>query len=169
MKSLSASARSGVLARNRNCATCTRAPANPASGSSPGASHSAGSTRNIWHCRSRRSRKGCCRFLPLSPCGRGCLRCEASRAGERLSEESSCIGVLGTRIACFCVEADEQFMGESNPDGHFVFSCGEQSFSESRKGLVVLSGGPGDQEKDRSDAGAAPAARSFSPALIPLV
>src|SRR5258708_1448365 len=92
-----------------------------------------------------------------------------SDPGERLSEESSCIGVLGTRIACFCVEADEQFMGESNPDGHFVFSCGEQSFSESRKGLVVLSGGPGDQEKDRSDAGAAAADRSFALPLTTVV
>src|SRR5258708_33425725 len=92
-----------------------------------------------------------------------------SDPGERLSEESSCIGVLGTRIACFCVEADEQFMGESNPDGHFVFSCGEQSFSESRKGLVVLSGGPRDHGKERSDAGAAAAGRSFAPPLSPVV
>src|SRR5258708_23396140 len=99
--------------------------------------------------------------------GEGAFR--EAKAGERLSEESSCIGVLGTRIACFWVEADEQFMGESNPDGHFVFSCGEQSFSESRKGLVVLSGGPGDQEKDRSDAGAAAADRSFALPLTTVV
>src|SRR6202165_1849878 len=47
------------------------------------------------------------------------------QAGERLSEVSSCIGVLGTRIACFCVEADEQFVGESDPDDPFFFFCGE--------------------------------------------
>ena len=60
-KSPSASARSGALATTRNCATCSRAPRSPASGSSPAASRNAGSTRNIWRCRSRRSRKGCCR------------------------------------------------------------------------------------------------------------
>ena len=60
-RSRTASAPSGVLARSRNCATCTPAPASPASGSSPAASRNAGSTRNIWRCRSRRSRKACCR------------------------------------------------------------------------------------------------------------
>ena len=57
----SASARSGALATSRNCATCIRAPASPASGSSPAASRNAGSAQNTWRCRSRRSRKGCCR------------------------------------------------------------------------------------------------------------
>ncbi len=38
-----------------------RAPASPASGSSPAASRNAASTRNTWRCRSRRSRKGCWR------------------------------------------------------------------------------------------------------------
>src|SRR3982074_1461104 len=80
--------------------------------------------------------------LHLSPPLRGArssctVRCGT---GERLSEESSCIGVLGTRIACFCVEADEQFVGESDADGHFVFSRGEQPVSESREGLVVFGG-----------------------------
>src|SRR6202035_5592328 len=74
---------------------------------------------------------------------------------ERLSEVSSCIGVLGTRIACFCVEADEQFVGESNPDDHFFFSSGEQSVAELCKGLVVFGGDSGDQEQDRTDACAA--------------
>src|SRR5436309_3421517 len=69
--------------------------------------------------------------------------------GERLSEESSCIGVLGTRFACFCVEADQQFVGESDPDGHFVFSRGQQPVTEGCKGLVVFGGGSGDQEQDR--------------------
>src|SRR5580704_4131343 len=61
MRSPSASVRSGDSATGRNCATCTPAPRNRASGSSPAASPSAASTRNIWRCRSRRSRKGCCR------------------------------------------------------------------------------------------------------------
>ena len=56
-----ASAPSGALATARNCATCTRAPASPACGSSPAASRNAASARSIWRCRSRRSRKGCCR------------------------------------------------------------------------------------------------------------
>src|SRR3954466_3335610 len=56
-----ASVRYGVLANNRSCATCTRAPASPGSRLLPGAWRNAGSARNIWRCRSRRSRKGCCR------------------------------------------------------------------------------------------------------------
>src|SRR5260370_36521789 len=71
-----------------------------------------------------------------------------TRRSERLSEESSCIDIGGTRIACFCVELDEQFVGQSDPDDHFVFSCGEQSVAEICKGLVVGSGDLGDQEKD---------------------
>ena len=43
--------------------TCTPAPGSPASGWSPAASRNAGSGRSIWHCRSRRSRKGCCRAM----------------------------------------------------------------------------------------------------------
>src|ERR1700730_14369612 len=77
--------------------------------------------------------------------------------GERLSEVSSCIGVLCTRIACFCVEADEQFVGERDSDDHFFFSSGEQSVAELCKGLVVFGGDSGDQEQDRTDAGAAAA------------
>jgi len=41
--------------------------------------------------------------------------------GERLSGESSCIGVLGSRIPCFGVEANEQFARERNSDDHFFF------------------------------------------------
>ena len=51
----------GLWRRARSCATCMRAPASPASGSSPAASRNAGSARSISRCRSRRSRKGCCR------------------------------------------------------------------------------------------------------------
>jgi hypothetical protein len=63
---------------------------------------------------------------------------------------SSCIGVCGTRIACFCVEADEQFVGQSDPDDHFFFSFGEQSVAEICKGRVVFCGDSGDQEQDRT-------------------
>ena len=45
--------------------------------------------------------------------------------GERLSKESSCIGVMDTRIACFCVEADEQFAGQRDTDHHFFFAAGQ--------------------------------------------
>jgi len=75
-------------ARGKNCATCIPGPASAASGSSPAAWRSAGSTRNISRCRSRPSRKDCCRgsrvhFLPLSPCGRGWLR--EAKTGEGVS------------------------------------------------------------------------------------
>ena len=66
-RSSSASARSGALARRRSCATCIRAPASPACGSSPAASRNAASARNISRCRSRRSRKGCCRAGRAEP------------------------------------------------------------------------------------------------------
>src|SRR6202140_5902072 len=89
--------------------------------------------------------------------------------GGRLSEVSSCIGVLGTRIACFCVEADEQFVGESDPDDHFFFSSGEQSVAELCKGLVVFGGDSGDQEQDRTDAGGAAADGPLDLALTAVI
>src|ERR1700736_1840965 len=82
--------------------------------------------------------------------------------GERLSEKSSCIGVLGTRIACFCVKADQQFVGQSNADGHFVFSCGEQSVTERAEALVIARGNSGDEEQDRANARASAANRPLA-------
>src|SRR5258708_25949534 len=99
---------------------------------------------------------------PLSHPSRVYPRWVGEGWGERLSEESSCIGVLGTRIACFCVESDEQFVGQGDPDDHFGFSGGEQSVAEGGKGLVVFSGDGGDQEEDRADAGATTADRSLA-------
>src|ERR1700676_1577537 len=107
-------------------------------------------------------------FLPSPLVGEGGAS-PSEATGERLSEESSCIGVLGTRIACFCVEADEQFVGESDPDDHFGFSCGEQSVAEGGKGLVVFSGDGGDQEEDRTDSGAAAADRSLALPLTTVI
>src|SRR6202021_592826 len=52
------------MARRRSCATCMRAPRNPASGSSPVAWRNAGSIQNISRCRSRLARKACCRGFP---------------------------------------------------------------------------------------------------------
>src|ERR1700731_1574162 len=66
--------------------------------------------------------------------------------GERLSGESSCIGVLGTRIACFCVEANEQFASQCNADDHFFFSCGEQPGTEVAEAFVVARGDGRDEE-----------------------
>src|SRR6266436_8765597 len=73
--------------------------------------------------------------------------------GERLSGESSCIGVLGSRIACFGIEADEQFASERNSDDHFFLSGGHQSGAELAEALVVAGGDGGDQEQDRTHAG----------------
>ena len=50
------------LARGRNCATCTPAPASPVSGSSPAAWRSAASIPDTWRCRSRPASKACCRW-----------------------------------------------------------------------------------------------------------
>src|SRR5260370_42361512 len=97
------------------------------------------------------------------------MREEQLSGSERLSEESSCIGVSGTRIACFCVEADEQFVGQSNPDGHFVFAGGEQSVAEFCKGLVVFGGDSGDQEQDRTNAGTSAANRAFALPLAAVI
>ncbi|MGP0105975.1 MAG: hypothetical protein ACLQMV_10000, partial [Rhodoblastus sp.] len=41
---------------------------------------------------------------------------------ERLSEVSSCIGELCSRIACFGVEANEKFVGQGDADDHFLFT-----------------------------------------------
>src|ERR1700730_1906331 len=89
--------------------------------------------------------------------------------GERLSEKSSCIGVLGTRIACFCVKADQQFVGQSNADGHFVFSCGEQSVAERAEALIIARGNSGDEEQDRANAGASAANRPLALSLTTVI
>src|SRR6202158_3027397 len=58
---------------------------------------------------------GAARSASPLPLGEVDLR---SKSGERLSEKSSCIGVCGTRIACFCVEPDEQFARERDALSH---------------------------------------------------
>src|SRR5258705_10218000 len=88
---------------------------------------------------------------------------------ERLSEESSCIGIGSTRIACFCVEADEQFVGQGDADDHFGFSCGEQSVAEICQGFVVVGSDPGDQKKDGTDTGAPAADGSFALSLATVI
>ena len=82
----------------------------------------------------------------LSPLFAGRGRREAP--GERLSEESSCIGVCGTRIACFCVKADEQLARQGNADDHFFFSSGNQPGAELAEAFVVTRGSSGNQEQD---------------------
>src|ERR1700682_2594625 len=87
--------------------------------------------------------------LPLGEVGSHRQRSSAVRCdpSERLSGESSCIGVLCTRIACFCVEANEQFASQCNTDDHFFFSCGEQPGAEVAGAFVVARGGGGDEER----------------------
>jgi hypothetical protein len=48
--------------------------------------------------------------------------------------------VGGTRIACSCVEADEQFACERDPDDHFFFSLRDQPGAELAEALVVARG-----------------------------
>src|SRR5260370_8645098 len=85
--------------------------------------------------------------------------------GERLSGESSCIGVLGTRIACFGVEADEQFASQCDADDHFFFSRGEQPGAEVAEAFVVPRGDGPDEEQDRAYAGASAADRPLALSL----
>src|ERR1700733_4014028 len=84
------------------------------------------------------------------------------RAGERLSGESSCISVCGTRIACFCVEADEQFTRERNADDHFFLSFGNEPGAKIGEALVVARGDLSDQKQDRAHAAASAANRPLA-------
>src|SRR5689334_9107915 len=74
--------------------------------------------------------------------------------GERLSRLSSCKGVCSTRVACFCVEADEKFAGERNADNHLFLSGRQELVAEFGKAFVVACSGAGDEEEDRADTGA---------------
>src|ERR1700682_602273 len=100
-----------------------------------------------------------------SPLGRG----RRAAPGERLSEKSSCIGVCGTRIACFCVEPDEQFARERDADHHFFFSFGAQSVAGRAEALVEARGGSGNEEQDRTNAGTSAANRPLAPSLATVV
>src|SRR3954451_16098324 len=104
-------------------------------------------------------------LAPLAGRGRRALRA----AGERLSGLSSCIGVLGTRVACFCVEADEEFSGERDTNDHFFLSGCEQPVTEVSQAFVVASSGGGDQEQDRADTGAAAADRPLASSLATVI
>src|SRR5258707_7283072 len=106
-------------------------------------------------------------LAPLAGTGRNSRIARIS--GERLSGESSCIGVLGSRIACFGVEADEQFARERNSDDHFFLSGGNQSGAELPEALVVAGGNGGDEEQDRTHAGTSATNRSLAFSLATIV
>src|ERR1700751_1511861 len=93
--------------------------------------------------------------LTLSPCGRGWRGLSKAKfePGERLSGLSSCIGEGGTRVACFCVEANEKLAGQRDADDHFFLSGGDQSVAEAAEAFVVAGGDGCDQEHDGTDAG----------------
>lgn len=89
--------------------------------------------------------------------------------GERLSLLSSCIGVSGSRVACFGIEADQELAGEHDTNDHFLLAGFEQSVAEFSKAFVVAGGGSGNEEKDRADAGAAAAGVTLAFALATVV
>src|SRR5919197_5290619 len=90
-------------------------------------------------------------------------------SGERLSGLSSCISILSSRVACFCVEPDEEFAGQSNADDHFLFAGLEQSVSELSEAFVVSGSDGRDQEEDRTNAGAAAAGGSLALPLATVI
>jgi len=66
---------------------------------------------------------------------------------------SSCIGVSGSRFACFGVEADQKLAGECNANDHFFLSRGDESGAEGRETLIIACGCSGNEEQNRTNAG----------------
>src|SRR5215207_10063679 len=97
---------------------------------------------------------------PFSPCGRRWP--SEARSDERLSVVSSCISELISRVACFCVEDDEEFSGERDADDHFGFAGLLQPVVEGLEMRVVAGGEAGDEEEDGARAGAAAAHRAVA-------
>src|SRR5581483_10610110 len=89
--------------------------------------------------------------------------------GERLSCLSSCIGELGTRIACFCIEANEQFAGERDADDHFFLSGGAQAVAEVTEAVIIARGNVSDEEQDRAHGAASAADRALALSLTTVV
>ena len=77
--------------------------------------------------------------------------------------------IARTRIASFCVEADEKLAGEGDADDHFFFAGGEQPVAEVGEAVIVAGGDVGDEEEDRADAGAAAADGSLALSLAAVV
>src|SRR5581483_7302856 len=89
--------------------------------------------------------------------------------GERLSCLSSCIGESGTRIACFCIEANEQFAGERDADDHFFLSGGAQAVAEVTEAVIIARGNVSDEEQDRAHGAASAADRALALSLTTVV
>jgi len=69
-------------------------------------------------------------------------------AGERLSGLSSCKGIFFSRLACFCVEADEEFACQRDPRHHLGLAGIDQLAMEVRQAFVEAAGDTCDQEQD---------------------
>jgi hypothetical protein len=82
---------------------------------------------------------------------------------------SSCGGELVSRVACFCVEDDEEFAGEGDADDHFGLSGGLQPVLEGGEVRVVLGDDAGDDEEDAAGSGTAAADRAAAAALAAVV
>src|SRR5690242_1734436 len=101
-------------------------------------------------------------FSPLA--GRRCRQ-----ADERLSEVSSCICELDARIACFCIEDDEQFAGERDADDHLFLAGLLQPLMEGSEVRIVPGDDAGNEEEDDARSCAATAHRSAASALAAVV
>ena len=75
---------------------------------------------------------------------------------------SSCICEFVARIACFCVEDDEELSGERDADDHFGLPGLLQPVVEGVEMRVVLGGYAGDEEEDGARSGASAAHRSVA-------
>ena len=99
---------------------------------------------------SREGRRG---SVPFFARGRRWPR--EARSDERLSGLSSCRGHFQSRFACFCVEPDEEFMGEGDANDLFRLAGVQQPTVESFEILIEPPDDLGDHEQDGSHAAAA--------------
>src|SRR5260221_7566702 len=85
--------------------------------------------------------------------------------GERLSVLSSGTCNLVSSVACFCVEPDQELVGEGDADDLLGFSRLAQPFVEGGEVGVVSADEIGDDEEDRADAVASAADGPFAEGL----
>src|SRR5258707_596384 len=89
----------------------------------------------------------------------------SAMGGERLSVLSSGTCNLVSSVACFCVEPDQELVGEGDADDLLGFSRLAQPFVEGGEVGVVSADEIGDDEEDRADAVASAADGPFAEGL----
>ena len=56
-------------------------------------------------------------------------------------------------FVCFCVESDEEFVGQCDTDDHFRFALIDEALPKCCEGLIEFSGNICDEEQDGSHMG----------------